>query len=308
MKELLISTQTSGWLNPLFGEARITEAFEFIKECGFEALDYNLDTKLIPAQINKSDKGTFYTKSIDEILEYYVPIKEALTKSGLVMGQAHAPFPLFRRTDEEYSEYLIEALEKCIAVCKFLDIPAIVTHPCNYLDRDNEKKCNLELFRRVIPMALDSGVKICLENIPNVCNGHVVNGVCCTPEEAVWYIDTLNAEAGKDIFGFCFDLGHANITGANVKYFIRALGDRLTCMHLHENDGVSDQHYAPMTQRKTDWNGLVDGLREINYKGTINFESCASLMKEYPKELFSDMLVYTSAVGRYLRNKILEER
>ncbi|MBQ6614523.1 MAG: sugar phosphate isomerase/epimerase [Clostridia bacterium] len=305
MKELSISVQTAGWLNPLFGEGRADEAFEFIKKCGFESLDYNIDTKLVPKQIDKNDKGTFFIKSTDEILEYYAPMKEALDKTGITLTQAHAPFPLFRRSSEEMSDFLIEALEKCLAACKFLGIPAIVTHPCNYLDRENEKRCNLALFRRIMPIAKEYGVKICLENVPNVQAGHVVSGTCCDVNEAIEYIDTFNEEAGEDIFGFCFDIGHANISSTNVYDYLKKMGHRLTVLHLHDNDAVSDQHLAPMTQRKTDWDGLIMGLRDINYRGPINFEACKSIMN-YPKELIPAMLTYTAEVGKYIRTKILE--
>ena len=93
----------------------------------------------------------------------------------------------------------------------------------------------------------------------------------------MWYIDKLNAEAGGDMFGYCFDLGHANLVGANIREFVRALGDRLTVLHLHDNDAVTDQHLAPMTQKKTDWEGLILGLRDINYRGAINFETFNAL-------------------------------
>lgn len=306
MKELSISVQTAGWLNPMFGEDKSAEAFEFIKKCGFESLDYNIDTKLIPKQIDKNDRGTFFTKSVDEILEYYAPIKEALDKSGISMTQAHAPFPLFRRSSEEMSDFLIEALEKCLVACKFLGIPAIVTHPCNYIDRENEKRCNLALFRRIIPIAKKYGVKICLENVPNVTAGHVIAGTCCDVNEANWYIDMFNEEAGEDIFGFCFDIGHANISSTNMYDYITKLGSRLTVLHLHDNDAVSDQHLAPMTQKKTDWDGFIEGLRDINYRGPINFESCKSIM-QYPSDLIPAMLTYTAEVGKYIRKRVLEK-
>ena len=71
MKELAISVQTAGWLNQMGGEANADNAFKFIKDCGFEAVDYNIDNHLGWAMVNKGDKGDFYTKSIEELLEYY---------------------------------------------------------------------------------------------------------------------------------------------------------------------------------------------------------------------------------------------
>lgn len=303
--ELKISIQTGGWFNPMFGDANAKDAFTFLQNCGFEAVDYNIDTKLIPAQINKSDRGTFYTQSIEEILTYFAPVKDAFAKTGIAPAQAHAPFPLYRRTDAEMSEYLMEVMEKCLAICQYLGIPAIVAHPCSYYDKAHEREVNLAMYRRMIPMGKKYGVKICLENLWYMCANHVASGACGNADEAVWYIDKLNEEAGEDIFGFCFDLGHANLVGANVYEYLKTLGSRLTVLHLHENDARSDQHFAPMTQRKTDWDGLIAGLREINYRGALNFETCASIM-QYPEELVPAMFKYTAEVGKYIRKKILE--
>ncbi len=306
MKELAISVQTGGWLNPMGGEANAEEAFRLIKDCGFEAVDYNIDTPLSWSMINKSDKGDFYTKSIEELLEYFAPVKEAMEKNGVFGAQAHAPFPLFRRSDAEYSEFLMETVEKCLAICQYLGIPALVVHPNTYLDKDSEREINLAMYRKMIPSGKKYGVKLCLENMWAPRAGHIIGGSCYTADEAVWYIDTLNKEAGEDIFGFCFDLGHANLAAAHVRQYLRTLGHRLTVLHLHDNDAVSDQHFAPMTQRKTDWEGLILGLRDINYRGAINFETFGALVN-YPEELRPLMLKYIAGVGEYIRAKILEE-
>ncbi len=306
MKELAISVQTSGWLNPMGGEANADNAFKFIKDCGFEAVDYNIDTHLGWAMINKSEKGDFYTKSLEELLEYYAPAKEAMQKNGIAGAQAHAPFPLFRRTDAEYSEFLMETMEKCVAICDFLGIPAIVAHPCTYLDKDQEREVNLAMYRRMMQFAGKYNVKICLENMWANRAGHIMNGACATAEETVWYIDKLNAEAGSDMFGYCFDLGHANLSNMHIREFLRTLGNRLTVLHLHDNDAIHDQHFAPMTQRKTDWEGLILGLRDINYRGAINFETFNALVN-YPAELRPVMLKYIAGVGEYIRSKVLEE-
>lgn len=306
-KEILVSMQTSGWLNPMFTDARSKEAFEFIKKCGFDALDYNLDTKLVASQINKSEKGSFYTKSFEELEEYYAPIKAAAKETGIVFGQAHAPFPLYRRTDEDMSDFLIEAVEKCCFICNYLSIPALVVHPCTYLDKENQLKVNLAMYRKMIPFAKKYGVKLCLENMWTMYAGRPMMGACATAEEAVWYIDKLNEEAGEEVFGFCFDIGHATLVNAPIREYINTLGHRLTVLHLHDNDGLHDQHFAPMTQRKTDWTGLIDGLRDIGYRGTINFETAAAIMSNYPRELFPDMLEYIAEVGKYIREKVLEK-
>ena len=35
--------------------------------------------------------------------------------------------------------------------------------------------------------------------------------VCADPDDAIWYLDTLNDYAGEELFGFCLDTGHLQL-------------------------------------------------------------------------------------------------
>ncbi len=307
MNELSIAIPYAGWSEALFPNLKDSvKAFEFVKENGIEAIDFSLDLHLSSKQITTSDKGDFFTKSVEELFEYYAPVKDALEKTGMRLCQAHAPFPLYRRTDAEYNEYIVEMLEKCIAICGYLGIPAIVAHPISYADKSVEKAANLWLYRRLIPAAKKYGVMICLENLFLYMANHLLAGTCCEAEETIEYIDTLNAEAGEEIFGFCFDLGHANVCGVNVRDFIRKMGKRITLLHLHDNDGINDMHRSPMTIYQTDWDGLIEGLRDINYRGPLDFET-ATVFYKCENELIPANIRYMVEVGKYIRKRLLEE-
>ena len=58
-------------------------------------------------------------------------------------------------------------------------------------------------------------------------------------------MDTLNEIAGEKLFGFCLDTGHLLIVCRDVYAAIIELGDRLIALHVHDNDGVHDDHNAP---------------------------------------------------------------
>ena len=61
--------------------------------------------------------------------------------------------------------------------------------------------------------------------------------------------------------GMCFDSGHANIHPAGSEaVFVRMRPYVVTC-HLHDNDGVSDQHLPP-GEGKIDWPRLAAALRQ----------------------------------------------
>ena len=311
-KELKVSVQTGDWYDELFdGDKRVDEAFQFIKSCGFDTLDYNLDHTLTPPEIVSRTLNTFYDADIEEILERYRPVKEAMERRGISLGQAHAPFPLHVEGADDINDYLIRMVEKECAICQYLGCPALVVHPYSCADKEKEKEINLAMYRKMIPAGKKYGITLCLENMFRSEGSHPVVGACADAQEACWYIDTLNEEAGEDIFGYCFDVGHANLSSRNIRHELRTLGHRLTILHIHDNDGLSDLHQIPYTQHPrqtktgTDWEGFIEGLRDINYRGTLNFETFAAL-KNIPQEVVPSMLKLIYELGCYFKKRIEE--
>lgn len=310
-KELGISVQTGDWYDLMFqGDKHPDEAFAFIKSCGFDAMDYNMEHTLMPQEIVDGTLNTFYDATIEELLERYRPVKEALERNGVSFGQAHAPYPCYVEGADKVNKYMIQVLEKECAILQYLGCPALVVHPFFCEDWEKEKEINLAMYRQLIPAAKKYGIKICLENTFTFRNSHAVVSACGEAAEVCWYLDTLNAEAGADVFGFCLDVGHANVSGRNLRREIKMLGDRLTILHIHDNDGQGDQHLIPYTQKQyrvntTDWEGFLAGLRDIGYKGTLNFETFAGLY-EVPQELFPSFLRLIADIGKYFKKRIEE--
>ena len=307
--KLQLSVQAGDWYDELFnGDEGAEEAFRFIKECGFDTLDYNIDHQLSIRKLKEGEKPDYFDLSDEEFTARFAPVKEAMEKYGISMGQAHAPVPLYIEGRDDLNDFLIKVVAKQCALCQFLGCPALVVHPYTYLeDKEREKEINLEMYRKMIPIGKKYGVTLCLENMFAWSNGHATLGVCGEAAEACWYIDTLNAEAGEDIFGYCFDVGHANLSSRNIRQELRTLGHRLTILHIHENDGLSDAHQMPYTCKPgTDWEGFIQGLKDINYQGALSFETFAGLKGGIPHELFGAKLKYLHEVGVYFRNRIME--
>lgn len=308
-----IAILSAGW----YVHSEAQKSLEFIKECGFDAIDFSMDQYFDTEKANKegvymTKKGleTVLEKSKEEVIEYFRPLKEASDKTGVLIGQMHAPFPLWFDKNQELNDHLVDILDKCLAVCEYLGCPAIVVHPIYRGTFELERESNLMQYRAFIPVIKKyKGIKICAENIfkrmHNVPTKRIVEGRLSDSREAVELIDQLNSEAGGDYFGFCLDIGHALLTRKDIYEYIKALGNRLTVLHIHENDGEDDLHCMPYTYLDTatkntvcDWNGFVDGLREIDYKGTICFESFR-IFHSFPKAVHAEALKLTSAIGRY---------
>ncbi|MBQ8552423.1 MAG: sugar phosphate isomerase/epimerase [Clostridia bacterium] len=298
-KILKISTQTGDLFNECTTDYEyLYKCFSHLKECGFEAIDYNMDHFLPGNIIVKDQLNDFWDKSLEELYEYFTPTKKAMEDSGLVFSQTHSSFPVYVDGNDKVNDYMVMVVEKSLAVCAFLRCPALVVHPFRCKDFAKENAVNLEMYRKMMPAAKKYGVIICLEN-----------SYADMYADSI-LIDKLNEEAGAKCFGYCLDIGHANCGGGEFYKYITILGDRLTCLHIHDNDGANDSHMIPYTQtrgwniNRTNYDAMLEALRDINYQGNLSFESFRG-MQALPKEVESEALRLLSAIGRYFRDRIL---
>jgi len=294
---LEIAVQTLGF----YEESKPRESMRFIHECGFEAIEYNINDLFRGDALKALQRSPFFDQSIEELQEYFKGLKEAAAEYQVKIGQMHAPYPYFCGTPE-YNAYLLSAMEKILAVTAYLECPKLVIHPYNF-----------EMIRQMIPMAKKYGVMICIENLYDYKNGHTIEDIFSNVEDVCRYIDALNEEAGEEVFGCCFDIGHANIIGRNLEKYVKTLGNRLKALHIHETVGTSDAHMIPYTQyycynrqwsNWTDWDGFLEGLRAIQYKGEIAFETGAGIMF-LPEPVRGAGYQLIHVIGRYFRERIL---
>lgn len=309
MEKLLVGIESGFWYNP----EKPDESMRFIKSCGFEAVDFSFN-KLYRESFDAEKLTSFYDKSLDELITYFTPLKKAAEENGIRFPQAHGIYPVYRENDEKATKYNIEVTRKLIALCEFIGCETLVVHPATKPNvcKEEELETNLKVYREWILDAKKYGVKICLENMFYTYDLDIYEGVCANANDVCWYIDTLNEEAGEDIFGFCLDVGHAVVTGANLYQYIMALGKRLTILHIQDNDGICDSHMIPFTQMdrrgkrlRIDWERFIRGLKEIGYEGPLCFES-AHGVAVLPEEVREEGFRLVSALGRYFRKRITE--
>jgi sugar phosphate isomerase/epimerase len=84
------------------------------------------------------------------------------------------------------------------------------------------------------------------------------------------YLDYIFAKLQSDRLGFCYDAGHEHCycraTDLLAKY-----GSKLMALHLHDNDGQTDQHQIP-GEGTVDWPALKVKLRQTGYSGPMALE------------------------------------
>lgn len=293
----------------IYGDNDFEKGLQMIKNAGFDCIDFNIDEKLRIGSLAQKGENPFFSKSVEEILDFFRPQKEAADRIGVRYGQMHAPFPVYVEGNDAANEAIIDAVEKCMAVCALFACPYLIVHPIIWSgSKAEEYEMNMAFYQKLIPAAKKYGVCICLENMFDGSTGHIVEAVCSDFADAVQYIDELNAIAGEEIFGFCYDVGHATLLGKNQRRSLNILGKRVKALHIHDNDGRSDLHMQPFAYSRgryyvTEWDELLAGLSDIGYDGVLSFETFHSLTA-LPDPLKPSMLSYIAACGRYFSEVI----
>ena len=124
-------------------------------------------------------------------------------------------------------------------------------------DAETARLQAIELARvslaRCAPVAEDHGVTLCVENI-----------YLREPEILISYAEynRLLDDLGSPNVGFTLDIGHANVA-TGIPSAIRALGEKIQHVHIHDNHGETDEHLEMGT-------------------GSIDLGQCSGFLKAFP--------------------------
>lgn len=292
----------------------VEEGMKAIREAGFETVDFGgLCDHYTWADAQEEKRCAFFDDE-ENLAAFMKEYADAAEKYGISFGQFHAPFPSYYPKKPQATAIAQEMIRKSIELCGSVNCPYIIVHPCfdgsarfPSLTKEQEYQLNIEFYSSLIPLLKKHNVICCLENmwIQDWKSKKIYFGICSDMRESCRYIDDLNAIAGEKRFGFCLDIGHLLLLGSDPCNAIEELGDRLVTLHVHDNDGVGDDHIMPYLG-VCNWNRVIKGLRSIGYQGTFNLETLGFNAK-FPKELIPDALKMLGATARYLRDRVQSE-
>ncbi len=300
---LKIGVQTAVLLN----QKGVDGSFALLKDCGFDFVDFSfnaLDGSLASLREKPDPLHGVYDLPLEEIKPWIDPYRDAARKYGVAFGQTHAPFPSWWPGNDARNDYLSMALQKCAALCGYLNCPYLIVHPAVLGDPKEEWRVNMAMYKALVPALRENNVVCCLENLFFTKRGKVYEGVCADPYEACDYIDELNDFAGEKRFAFCLDTGHALLTGRDIYTTIMKLCSRVETLHIHDNDGKSDQHLSPY-MGVLDWDRFLMGLRDAGYAGGLSFETHCTLYRFDP-ELTVEVMRLIAATGRLFARRVAE--
>ena len=120
-------------------------------------------------------------------------------------------------------------------------------------------------------IAAKQDVRLCIEHFP---------GTALPTAQAT--LDFIHAIDHPNL-GLLFDIGHVQISGEDPAEVIRAAGERLDYVHLDDNDGHGDLHWALLDGILTTdtLRGTFRALQDIGYAGAVSLELSPQLDDPY---------------------------
>lgn len=297
-----ISISLGGWM-PVF------DRIAYSKECGWDACELPLGSFFNGenAIFNDIDNVT------DEMLEeFFGNFRKEAERVGFRFGQTHSQFDGHIR-ESVYKGGYEEAVKKeiaCVKATHYLGAKRMVAHPHILNTRKYEFNIPesfdqaVKFYDRLIPTLEEFDVYCCIENMfhADPVHPHYCSTILSHAEEMVRMCDVL----GKR-FKICLDIGHLVLTQDDPAEAVRIAGDKLYALHCHDNDGFEDLHtmaYMPQSKHyiygkspmRVNWPELMKALKEVDYKGTLNFETGVP----GPAEIHKAGYIYYAQIARYL--------
>ena len=154
-------------------------------------------------------------------------------------------------------EYVVQVVNDCAALGG-----GVVYFVPGRNDSLEALSCYADSLEVAAESAAAQDVRLCIEHFPGT----------ALPTAAAT-LDFIKAIDHPNL-GLLFDIGHVQISGENPAEVIRQAGDRLFYVHLDDNDGVGDLHWALLdgvltaeTLRST-----FEALQDIGYSSAVSLE------------------------------------
>ena len=269
-------------------------AIDTAAEIGITSLDFDLSFHSV------AKEGDLYTLGKEAVREYYSSLAAYAKENGVKVTQTHGRFGGFGNTPEGDETYIKNAELDCIATAALGTKYTVFHTPAKNwvgdLPDDDMFRIGEALFTSVLPFAKENGVKIAAETHGTASKYNKMEffGI---PENLLELIRRVkSASDAGEFLCVCVDTGHTNLA-VKMGYppvgdVIRRLGSLVEVLHLHDNDGIKDQHKIPITGT-LDWADILAALKEIGYSGYYNLEV---MLKHFGKELMEEEAMFAVKV------------
>jgi len=195
--------------------------------------------------------------------------KAMLADTGKKVISFHIPFSGvddLSNPDETTRKWAISRFRAHYPVIREFGCKFIVLHPSTEIrtnvkaERDERINCLRKSLREVEGELKELNVQLALEFLPRLCIGNKLADM-----------DQILEGMDLNIFGVCFDVNHIMNQFPLIPEITRKLGKRLFTTHISDYNGIDECHWLP-GMGVIDWQGFVEALRDIDYRGPFNYE------------------------------------
>lgn len=237
------------------------EAVRMFEGTGFRYLDYDFYNVIFPSSPFLSERW----------MEDVTQAAEAAASLGMRFVQAHSPNYNPFDPDADHEAGMLATL-RSIEACGYLGIPNLVVHS-GYTarlrypqDREEYFAENRKFYESLLPHAERHNVNILIENSAE--ENMQGKYYFMTGQEMADFLSWV----GHPLLHACWDIGHANMRGSNQYRDICDLGGHLKALHIQDNFGTYDEHFAPF-MGTVDLDAVMQALRAVGYEGYFTFEA-----------------------------------
>jgi sugar phosphate isomerase/epimerase len=188
-----------------------------------------ISSKNLKVSLRKSitDLDGFFNIELNRRITFFpfsAKTKDFFTKNSGFLYSIHSD--IARLTDEgEFAKINYDILHNEIILCSMFNIKHLIFHA------KHSKKTN-ELIRKLSEFAKTKNVQLCLEN-----------NILSSIDELEDAFNT-NPDLKMNL-----DIGHLNVllhkkSNITIEDYLKKLKDKIIYLHIHDNDGKSDEHLA----------------------------------------------------------------
>lgn len=246
------------------------EAIRSYRNSGFRYLDYSFYYDHLEPSPFLQDDDRPWKQQINESAK-------AAEAEGFTFVQAHLPGynPLGRYAVDH--DKCMRAMCRAAEACGILQIPTAVMHTSHStihrypMDKKEYFEYNREFLMPLLEIAGKYDFQLCIENTSTINMGS-----CYFPRTADEMNDFLDFMNHPNL-GCCWDTGHAVMEKKFDQYTdLLTLGNNLKAVHIHDNNGLSDQHLPPYCG-KLEIDRIAEALKNMKFDGYFTFEADAFL-------------------------------
>ena len=226
------------------------------------------------------EPSSIYAQGDEAVVQYCTELRKYAESLGIVIGQTHGRGNGFVN-EKEADDALVENARLDLLAASALGAEVCVIHNATSIihgphpDPDMMRDLGFDQFMRILPYAAEYRVKLATETFGDAVLYDCVDFFGDFTEFVDLYDRIYAASPCRDWFTVCMDTGHTNKASrfGNPKpgEAIRRLGNKITALHLNDNDTLTDQHKIPVTGT-IDWTDTLNALDEIGYQGIYNME------------------------------------